>query len=54
MSPNNVIVGTDVDDVRYHGSALNPSTGEMKKGDRVTLVDGSMKGLSAIVQANTG
>lgn len=29
MNQNIVYVGIDVDDVRYHGSALNPSTGEI-------------------------
>jgi transposase len=29
MNQNIVYVGIDVDDVRYHGSALNPATGEM-------------------------
>lgn len=29
MGPNMVYVGTDVDDVRYQGCALNPGIGEM-------------------------
>ena len=29
MNQNIVHVGIDVDDVRYHGCALNPGTGEM-------------------------
>jgi hypothetical protein len=29
MRQNIVYVGIDVDDVRYHGSALNPGTGEV-------------------------
>ena len=29
MNRNTVYVGIDVDDVRYHGCALNPGTGEM-------------------------
>jgi len=38
MNQNTIYVGIDVDDVRYHGSALNPSTGEMLDFDcRPTL-----------------
>ena len=38
MNQNTIYVGIDVDDVRYHGSALNPSTGEMLNFDcRPTL-----------------
>jgi hypothetical protein len=33
MSQSIVFVGIDVDDVRYHGSALNPSTGEILEFD---------------------
>ena len=29
MNQNIVYVGIDVDDVRYHGCALNPRTGEV-------------------------
>lgn len=38
MSQNIVYIGIDVDDVRYHGCALNPSTGEVLDFDcRPTL-----------------
>ncbi len=29
MNRNEIYVGTDVDDVHYHGSALNKATGEV-------------------------
>jgi hypothetical protein len=38
MNQSTIYVGIDVDDVRYHGSALNPRTGEMTAFDcRPTL-----------------
>ena len=31
MNQNIVYVGIDLDDVRYHGCALNPGTGEIRE-----------------------
>ncbi len=41
VNQNTIYIGIDVDDVRYHGSALNPSTGEMLDFDCRPALKGS-------------
>ena len=51
MNQNTIYVGIDVDDVRYHVSALNPSTGEMLDFDCRPTLKGLVDDQAAILDS---